>query len=908
MQRRVNSWKPGRFGPAHWLVCLVLLLAGARVKAATSQAEINAWTAADKSFGEQMWLRAEGEYARFIKKYPDSEYYAEAVLGEAQARFHLAEQKAFNQPEGRQWSYKDVISLLAAQRGRADDKADAFAYWMAEAYRAIPDYAAAADAYARLAGEFTNSIYRTEALLKEAEMRLQLGENERVIRLLGDPAGIFQQEAKTDPTDQYVVHGLFLLTETTLAKGDYGAAADALAEIPPQKQELEWQRLYLLSRVNSEGGHAEAALEAGTNLLAAAGDSANFKAASHLMQGDIFRRLEQWPEAIAAYQTNLGADVPDGPRRQALLNIVELNLRQDRLDEAAQQLQDYLAKHPDETNSDADLLALGELRLKQHFQTAGDTNFLQQALTNFLQLTLGDTNSAVWGKAQLNLGWCLAAVGKTAESGAAFGNAVARLPHDEDQAVALFKLAEAQYLQTNYAGAYSNYGRIIDEYAALASVTNNLFEPALYQMVRAGIGETNLAAASRAVDLLLTWFPEGPSGQPSLLLLGEAQDRTGMAEDARKTFSDFIGHWPESRLRPDVDLAIARTYERENDWTNAVNRLYAWVAANTNHPALPQAEFQLAWVKFKNGEEDTAFSEFTSFAANYPGNELAAQAQFWIGSYYFLHEKFDFADVTFQKIFSANSPAPPDLRYQARMMAGRAAFARSDFSPATNYFRALALDTNCPAALQLSAQFAWGDALMSSATQTNTSPCQQAITIFGDIATNHPGDPMAPLAWGRLGDCYQKLGAWGDTNQNSFLLASNAYAMVINATNADLSTRSAAEFGIGSVLEKMARSRAASDPAREDFLNQAVEHYLNVVNGTNLRGDETQNDKDLFWVQQAGLAAATIQGEDLKQWKKALSLYERLREELPPLQGLLKKKIENAQKMIAQSPAPGGND
>jgi TolA-binding protein len=905
MQRRVNSGKSGRFGPAHWLVCCVLLLTGTRMEAATTVAEDNALRAADLSFGEKAWGRAEGEYARFIKKYPDSENYALAVLGEAQSRFHLAQDKAFNQPEGRPWSYKDVISLLTAQRNRAGDKEDAFAYWTAEANRAIPDYSAAADTYARLAGDFTNSIYRTEALLKEAEMRLQLGENERVIQLLGDPAGVFQQEVKTDATDPYVVDGLFLLTETTLAKGDYAAAAAALAEIPPQKQEKEWDRQYLLSRVNSEGGHAEEALAAGTNLLAAAGDDRELRAKSHLMQGDIFRRLERWPEAIAAYQSNLGDDASGDLdlRRLALLNIVELNLRQDQLDEAARRLQDFLAKHPDETNSDADLLALGELRLKQHFQTPGDTNFLQQAQTNFQQLTLGSTNGALWGKAQLNLGWCLAAAGKLAESGAAFGNAVARLPHDEDQAVALFKLAETQYLQGNYPGAYSNYSRVIDEYAALASVTNNLFEPALYQMVRAGIGETNLAAASEAVSRLLERFPEGLTGQPSMLLLGEAQDRTGMAEDARKTFTDFIARWPESRLRPEVDLAIARTYEGENDWTNAINRLYAWVAVNTNHPALPQAEFQLAWAKFKNGDEKAAFSEFSSFVANYPANELAAQAWWWIGSYNFLHDKFDVADVSFQKIFGPNSPAPPDLQYQARMMAGRAAFARSDFSPATNYFRTLVYDSNCPPDLRLSAQFAWGDALLSSATPTNLAPCQLAVSIFGDIATNHPGDPMVPLAWGRIGDCYLKLGAWGDTNQNSFLLAGNAYTMVINATNADLSTRSAAEFGIGSVLEKMARARVISDPAREDFFNQAVEHYLNVANGSNLRGDETQSDP--YWVWQAGVAAATIETEDLKQLDKAMSLYERLRDELPPLQGLLKKKIESVQKMMAQNHGTG---
>jgi TolA-binding protein len=906
MQRRLNSWRSGWFRPALGLVWCGLLLAGARLEAA-SLAEDNSWRAADKSLGEHMWLRAEGEYAAFLKKYPQSEYYADAVLGEAQARFQLAQKKAINQADGRQWSYKDVISLLAAQRSRADDKADAFTYLTAEANYYLPDYSAAAEAYAGLARDFTNSIYRTEALYKEADAHFQLGDTARVIELLGDPAGVFQQAAKADVPDRWVVLGLFLLTETTLAKGDYAAAAGALAEIPLQKQELEWKRQYLLCRVNSEGGHAEAALAASTNLLAAAGDSAVFKAESHLMAGDIYRRLERWPEAIAAYQTNLADDVPAEQRRLSLLNIVELNLRQDQMDEAAGNLQDYLIKHADETNSDLDLLVLGELRLKQHFQTPGDTNFLQQAATNFEQLTLGDTNGVLWGKAQLNLGWCLSAQGRIAESGVAFSNAVARLPHDEDQAVALFKLAEAMYLQGDYAGAIGNYGRIVDEYAGLASVTNNLFEPALYQMARAGEATNNFAVASRAVDELLKRFPEGLRAQPSMLLLGEAQDRSGMAAEARKTFSDFIRQWPESGLKPEVDLAIARTYERENDWTNAINRLYAWVAANTNSPALPQAEFQLAWANYMNGNDALAYSGFSNFVTNYKTNELAPLAQSWIGSYYFQREEFISADVSYQGVFGDKSPASPEMRDQARMRAGMAAFARRDYSQATNYFYALATDSNCPAPLQLSAQYAWGDALFSSAAQTNLAPCRLAISIFSYIATNRPDDPRSPLAWGRIGDCYQQLGAWGDTNQDSFTLARNAYANVINAANADLATRSAAEFGIGQVLEKMARSRAVTDPMRESLLQQAVDHYLNVVNGSNLRGDESQ--KDLYWVQQTGLAAAAIEGEDLKEWDNAVNLYQTLRDDLPPLQGLLKKKIENAQKMaVVQGHAPSGND
>ncbi len=370
-----------------------------------------------------------------------------------------------------------MISLLAAEQSRADDKADAFAYWTAEAWYNLPDYAAAADTYGKLEAQFTNSVYRAEAFFKEADARLKLGDAAAVIQLLGDPDGAFQQMAKTNATDPQVVDGLFLLTETTLAKGDYAAAAAALSKIPPQKQDLEWERQYLRCRVGSEGGHADDALAASTNLLAAAGDNPVFKAESYLMLGDIYRRLERYPEAIAAYETNVDNDAPADQRRRSLLSMVDLRLRQNQIDEAARTLADFLARHPEETNSDMDLLALGELRLKQHFQTQGDTAFLLQAQTNFQQLTLGSTNGALWGEAQLNLGWCLAAQGKIADSGIAFSNAVGRLPHDENQAVALFKLAESQYLQTNYAAAINNYRRVVEEFGGLPSVKNNLFEP-----------------------------------------------------------------------------------------------------------------------------------------------------------------------------------------------------------------------------------------------------------------------------------------------------------------------------------------------------------------------------------------------------------------------------------------------
>ena len=118
----------------------------------------------------------------------------------------------------------------------------------------------------------------------------------------------------------------------------------------------------------------------------------------------------------------------------------------------------------------------------------------------------------------------------------AFSNAVNRLPHDEDQAVALFKLGDVLYEQTNYAGAVASYGQIIDEYGTVASVTNNLFELALYQIVRAGTQDTNLAAAAeQAMERLVKSFPDELMAQQSRAAVrrvgGPGGEGGGGAED-----------------------------------------------------------------------------------------------------------------------------------------------------------------------------------------------------------------------------------------------------------------------------------------------------------------------------------------------------------------------------------------
>ena len=251
-----------------------------------------------------------------------------------------------------------------------------------------------------------------------------------------------------------------------------------------------------------------------------------------------------------------------------MLKIVDLHLRRNEIEAAMKGLADFLDQYPGEKKSDLALLALGELSLKQHYLMSGasvPTNYLAQAAADFTNLITTFTNSEFLGKAYLNLGWCRLAETNLPESEADFGKAAQRLAFSEDAAVARFKLGDLQFLRNDYAGAISNYQEVAGPYAAFPAVKSGLVERALYQLVRAGLAETNMVVATDSMRRVITEFPHSEFGGPGELLVGQALNRQGEAVQARKTLSDFAARFPDSPLLPEVELAIIRSFECEGN-------------------------------------------------------------------------------------------------------------------------------------------------------------------------------------------------------------------------------------------------------------------------------------------------------------------------------------------------------
>jgi TolA-binding protein len=578
-------------------------------------------------------------------------------------------------------------------------------------------------------------------------------------------------------------------------------------------------------------------------------DATNLAEATALQAG-LLEQTGRPADAMAVYQKNLAANVPGERQRQAVLKIAELAVKLGQIAYAEQALETFLFQYTNSPALDQVLLKLGELHLLNYTSSAV-TNDLLQAQARLEQLTNDFGSSPLVGKACLDLGWCnwlsrripeSPGDSQISESYANFKMAAEKLTTPDDTAIARFKMGDALLVLTNYPEAVANYQSVLKIAETEPVVEQGLAELALYQILRAELAIPNLAGANDVLTQLQQKFPLGNAAQSSLLLYGENLPQPA---EARQLFESYQSHFTNSALRPRLQMSIARTYELEHHWYMAMSNYYSWLAAfPTNTSLRPQVEYSLANATYQLGDEPTAMLLFTNFVANYPTNDLAPLAQWWVADTYFRQGNWRVAELSYQIIFQNQNLARPGspLFYEAQLMAGQAAMGRAGYRDARNYFTTLLLDiTNCPPDLAVQARFAYGNALMLIDSPDTNNPFanfQLATNIFAEIP---PTNEVGFMALGLIAEC--------DYTMGDYLSATNNYSRVADAGDVSVSVRSQARVGLGLTLEKLAQPDGGA--ASSNLLNRALNQYLDVF-------DTQFGDNDPFWVKKAGLQALPL--------------------------------------------------
>ena len=873
MQHRIHALRA---------LTMALLLAAACLPALTVEAAgaagQKAFDAAEKTFAGKWWVLSEKEFGEFVEKYPESELRPLAILRWAQARFHRRNSTG-------------AAELLSSNLHQAGTLADQYQFWMGEAYYQGSNYLAAVQAFETVLQRYPESQLVAMARYNEALAWSKLADWKQTIALLTAGLDTPPPAGTTNVPTELTVNTVLLLAEGHMVLGEFREAASVLLELlaRPLSREQSWRVQYQLCRAQLAEGRIEQALQGTTNLIALAEAAAEprLRADSVSFRASILEGAGRNDEAMRAYEQNLGVDVPADARWQALLKCIGLAISGGKVDLAMKRIETLLAEKPTPDVADKVLVALGELQLKEHLlsgtrtnepspdATGKPTNYLALAAASFGSVISNSPTGSLTGHAQLGRGWCLWLSGRPLESQAAFETAVRMLPMSEDQAVARFKWADAQYQMRDFAGALTNYRAVIEDYGSVPAVARTLVEPALYQTVRAGIEAGDNACATNAMARILDYYPDSFLVQGAVILVGESATRQGQPQEARALLGEFERRFPDSPLLPEVKLAVARSYEREKDWPAAIGVYGNWVQANTNHSLTPQVIYRQAWANYQAGRETNALTLLTNLLTQFPTNDAAALAQNWVGDFYFRQGDFKSAEENYQLLFQKWPGSP--LAYPARMMAGRAAVARQGFQDAVGYFTALINDVKCPSNLVAQALFAYGDAttrLESADTNQPLANFEEAIKAFRKLQQLYPASDLVPLSWGRIGACYLQLAVRDAANYTN---ATGAFRRVLDDPKAGIGARSQAEVGLGLALIKQAALLPEAEQAEARQL--ALQRFLNVVYGKNLREGEIA---DPFWLKKAGLEAAKL-AEDLQLWDQAVALYDYLILTLPQL-------------------------
>lgn len=861
-----------------FIFLIVLLSRGVSLCSAAS-AEDNAFKIASEKFNKGFWEFAASDFAAFVTNFPASFRVPDAILFQSEAVMNNGD---FNRG----------IQLLTTNQFRAGTLGDAFLYWIGQGHLGNTNYAEAARCFGKLTKDFPASNYRLEAAVNEAAAYGKMENWPRVADLLSNTNETFQQISAT-VTNDLTARGYLLLGEANLARKNFDAARETVRLLGQfnLKPEFAWRRGYLECRVALAEGGATNALAISTNLitLANTADSGRLRAESHVLIASILEKLKRYDDAVATYEQNLSTNAPVDQQRISLLKITELSLAQNKISAGIGRLETFWTQFPKSPAADTVLLSLGELQLKQAISTRDvSTNLLDQAVNRFDTLLKEFSGSPLVGKALLDKGWSLWYADKIAASEQAFSTAAPRLAAPEDQAEARFKLADAQFMQGNFTNALENYSLLINKYAEVPTVKSNLLEQALYQTVRAALAATNLAAASDAVAKILDWYPAGFAGDRCLFLVAEGFAKNHQPAKARDLLSDFETRFGNvtNALLPQVRLAVARTYEQEQNWAAAITNYDAWIASFTKNSKLPEALFARAWATARAGQEAEALGMFTNFVARFRTNDLAPRAQWWVGDYYLRRGDSSKAEESYQ--FPAEW-SRSELYLPAQMMAGRAAMARVlGYRDAITYFTNLANNASCPLDLRVQAMLAAGDAYVSrTETGATNRPAdlEEAVRWFKSVPAS---SARAVAAWGALGNCYLELG--------NFEEAAKFYNDVIQSPIAIIGAQRQAKVGLGKIAEAKAAGKTGAE--RNALLKEALEDYLNAFwFERDLRPGEPN---DFFWTQNAGWEAARL-AETLDQWTQAVNVYRQI-QTLPNLsaqfQATLEKRIARAREHL----------
>lgn len=122
-------------------------------------------------------------------------------------------------------------------------------------------------------------------------------------------------------------------------------------------------------------------------------------------------------------------------------------------------------------------------------------------------------------------------------------------------------------------------------------------------------------------------FPDSPTAQRVLVILGNLHAKTNDPRAAREYWQALIDFHPGSQYRAFAQMQIAASYVRQNEFTKALEAYRNVEHLNPTQALLDDARLAVEEMKFRLGKHPSQADALRAFAAKYPASPKAAAVQ-----------------------------------------------------------------------------------------------------------------------------------------------------------------------------------------------------------------------------------------------------------------------------------------
>lgn len=771
-------------------------------------------------------------------------------------------------------------------------------YAQGEAEAGRGDFQAAQKTFGLYLSKFPGSDLAPHAEVRQADALLRSGQPKESAALLDQPEGAFRKALAQGKPAELLWTGTMLAAQAHLGSGDWQRARQAVTAAAPwaRTDQTRWDRLRLEIRILEAGRQIEPALAAAEELrrVAEADGLAARRPESSALLGRLLLDAGQGARAVAPLEENLAPTVPAAFRADAMGRLADWWVSQGRLAHARERLESVAAGLGDDASVASLRLRLGQVHLREYLArrsapsagaAAAESNVgLTRAVAELEKAASLNPPAEVRGPLSLTLAWCrweeaLSANSKPLMTQAltGFQAALPLLPGSSpERLVARYKAADASAWLGDPASALTGYLEVADAVSELPAERDAWMPMALEQAVVAAIAATNAPAGEAALRRLLALPQAATRAGQSVLWLGSSLARQGSGQLGRGLFQDYLKRFPESAVRPEVELELAMLGLHDERWADSVAELRRWLAAHPQHPGAVRAGFHLAYALSRSGDPAAAMVQFSELAAKNPSDPGTLSAQLWLAGRFFEQQDYLQAGQASASILTnaAVRTVQGETWYRAKLWAAEAGRKLQNFDSAAEHYRELVNDKAAPAEIQSAALFHYGELLQAKPVESGGDPLSRyrlALEAFTRVL-EFTNSPYVAPALGMMGNCHFQLSS---LNPADYTRAADLYVRAAKFPGAGIETRCRAWLGYAAVNRKMSELRSGAESG--EFLERSIQAGLDVALGKILSPGEKVSADILT-------EAARSTGEILERLGRtgeAAGLYEHVARELP---------------------------